>query len=199
MRLTELLHQKLARGRRVRVLAGAIADMLPGGAAALDVGSGDGEIASQILRLRPDVSIIGIDVLARESTAVPIEIFDGKTIPYDDESFDVVMLIDVLHHSDQQEVLLSEAKRVARASLVIKDHLLQGAMSRRTLRFMDSIGNDRHGVRVPFNYLTPTEWNAAYDRVGLHVDCQREKLGLYSWPAGLLFDRKLHFIARLNI
>src|SRR5207244_11235162 len=65
--------------------------------------------------------------------ALPIYIevrpFDGDTIPYEDGSFDVALLVDVVHHADHPLELLSEARRVARSCLVIKDQTLEGFRS----------------------------------------------------------------------
>ena len=79
------------------------------------------------------------------------------------------MLVDVLHQTDDPMNLLREAVRVARQAIVIKDHLLQGAFAYPTLRFMDWVGNARHGVALPYNYWTPAEWHGAFDKLGLAV------------------------------
>ena len=48
--------------------------------------------------------------------------FDGRTIPYADEEFDVALLCDVLHHAPEDAArLLAEAGRVARHVLVKDD------------------------------------------------------------------------------
>jgi SAM-dependent methyltransferase len=82
---------------------------------------------------RPDILIDGIDVRLRADAAFPIKAFDGKSVPFDNGSFDVVMLVDVLHHTDDPIGLLREAVRVARQAIVIKDHLLKGALAYSTL------------------------------------------------------------------
>src|SRR5205085_9858791 len=128
------------------------ARLIPQSASTLDVGCGDGQLASEIIRSRPDLSFKGIDVLVRPESAIPVSAFDGAHIPFPDCSFDVVMFSDVLHHTDDPLVLLREAARVARRSIVIKDHLIKGLLARPTLAFMDRVGNRRHGVPLPYNY-----------------------------------------------
>ena len=113
--------------------------------------------------------IDGIDVRLRADAAFPIKAFDGKFIAFDESSFDVVMLVDVLHQTDDPMNLLPEAVRIARQAIVIKDHLMQGAFAYPTLRFMDWAGNARHGVALPYNYWTPAEWHSAFDKLGLAV------------------------------
>ncbi len=125
--------------------------------------------------------------------------FDGLTLPYADRSHDAVMLIDVLHHTNDPIVLLREAARVARRAVVVKDHLREGFLAGPTLRFMDRVGNRRYGVPLPYTYWRTEQWGEAFRSLGLHVERWRDRLGLYAWPLHLLFERSLHFAARLTV
>ncbi len=196
--ILDRLHGGSIYPRRVERLSAALAPTFGPGARILDVGSGDGHIASRIARHRPDIQIEGIDVLARPSSAIPVKLFDGATIPFGDGSFDSVMFVDVLHHTDDPNVLLREAKRVARCTVVIKDHLREGFAADTRLRFMDWVGNARHGVRLPYNYWSRAQWIDAWGRASLSVESMREALELYPWPLSTAFDASLHFIAVLS-
>ncbi len=198
MALLDWLHQQLIPDRRIRILARHLADAVPHGVSVLDVGAGDGRLAAALLILRPDLQIRGVEVLMRPGAAIPIAPFDGSTLPVPDRGVDVVMMVDVLHHTDDPMVLLREAARVASHSVVIKDHDSAGALATPTLRFMDEIGNRRHGVRLPFNFWPRDRWQRAWDELGLRPTFSRERLGLYPFPANLLFDRSLHFVTRLE-
>jgi SAM-dependent methyltransferase len=198
MSLVGTAHANLVFGRRVRVLASQLASLLPKNAKVLDVGCGDGTLDSLILRSRPDLTISGIDVLVRPQTHIPVVPFDGNTIPYPDRAFDVVMFVDVLHHTDDPMVLLREARRVARLAIVLKDHTKDGVLAGPTLRFMDWVGNRHHGVVLPYNYWTQTQWERAMTDLGLAAATWNAKVGLYPWPATHLFDRALHFVAKLT-
>ena len=81
----------------------------------------------------------------------------------------MVTFVDVLHHAADPRALLAEGARVARHSLVIKDHLLRGFLAGPTLRFMDRIGNERHGVSLPYDYWRPETWTHAFEALGLRV------------------------------
>ncbi len=196
MSLIDSIHGGYVFKRRVRVLSGALAALLPKDASVLDVGCGDGLIAKLIMEHRPDVRIEGIDVLVRPHTHVPVKAFDGVKIPHGDGSFDTVMFVDVLHHTDDPMVLLREAARVARRSLVLKDHSMDGFLAGPTLRFMDWVGNARHGVVLPYNYWPKRRWDAAFAELGLKAEGYRQTLGLYPFPASCLFERSLHFVGR---
>lgn len=191
------IHNKLVFGRRVEVLANHLASLIPAGARVLDIGCGSGDIAAAILARRPDVTIEGIDVLVRGDTAIPVTAFDGETIPFAEGAFTLAMMVDVLHHTDDPAALLKEAQRVSTRGVLLKDHFRDGWLAGPTLRLMDWFGNVAHGVRLPYNYLSHREWQAVWRDNGLRVEQMTERLGLYPRPVGWLFDRRLHFIARL--
>lgn len=191
------LHSRLVFGRRARVLATALGELLPQNATVLDVGCGDGTIDAMILARRPDVSITGTDVLVRPATKIPVREFDGKTIPFPDRSFDVVSFVDVLHHANNADGLLAEARRVARRLIILKDHTAEHAMAFQILRLMDWVGNAHHGVALPYNYWSKSKWNSTFDKLGLEVQQWKSQLGLYPFPASLIFERGLHFVAAL--
>ena len=172
---------------------------MPSRAQVLDVGCGNGLLAHLIMQNHPGVEIKGADVLVRDETYIPVELFDGRNVPYDNASFDVVMFVDVLHHTEQPMALLREAKRVARHAVVIKDHFREGLFASSTLRFMDWVGNAHYGVALPHNYWSRPQWREAIETLGLKPTVWKEKIGLYSWPASWVFERSLHFIARLDL
>jgi len=197
--IAERLHASYGFDRRVRVLSQQLSDLFPEEATVLDVGCGDGTLDTLLTTLRPDLTIEGIDVLVRPETKIPVREFDGRTIPYPDDAFDCVLFVDVLHHSDDATRLLREARRVARESVVIKDHRRNGLFARRTLRFMDDVGNRRFGVDLPYHYMSQEEWDATFAEVGLTVREWKQDLGIYPWPTSLLFGRGLHYVARLGV
>ena len=118
---------------------------------------------------------------------------------YDDNSFDTVMMVDVLHHTEDPEILVREAKRVARNWLVLKDHTCDGIGAYPTLRLMDWVGNAGHGGALPYNYLSQHEWDDLFHRVGMTVESWDGQPNLYGNPGDWLFGRSLHFVARLAV
>jgi 2-polyprenyl-3-methyl-5-hydroxy-6-metoxy-1,4-benzoquinol methylase len=197
-RFLNTVHDKAVFRRRVRVLSGHLVRELDSSGTVLDLGCGDGSIAKAIMDRRPGLVFRGMDVLIRPHTLIPVEHFDGSVIPALDRSFDWVTIIDVLHHTDNPRQLLAEAARVARKGVVVKDHLREGLAARQTLRLMDWVGNKGHDVRLPYNYLSKQEWEAVFSDVGIAARSWRQSLSLYPFPACLVFDRDLHFIATLS-
>jgi ubiquinone/menaquinone biosynthesis C-methylase UbiE len=91
MSLVGNLHEHLVFSRRTSVLGREIANAIPAEAnSVLDVGCGDGTIDALLLKHRPALSIIGVDVLVRPKTHIVVQQFDGVHLPFDNQSFDVV-------------------------------------------------------------------------------------------------------------
>lgn len=197
-RVTTTLHSRLIFGRRVQALAEHLAGMIPSGATTLlDVGCGDGTLARSVVERRPELRARGVEIRARPHTAIPVQEFDGRILPFPDRSHDIVLLVDVLHHADDALLLVREAGRVAAREVIIKDHLTGTWLSHERLRLMDWVGNIGHGVPLRYAYWSPEEWRTAFAQAGLREVERRERLGLYGPVLRWLFERRLHFISRL--
>lgn len=162
MSLFAQTHNSLVFKRRTRVLSEKLAALMPDNARLLDIGCGDGTINKLISQFRPDLTISGTDLIVRPETHIPVEQFDGITLPYGDNSVDTTLFVDVLHHTDDPEILLKEAARVSRRYVIIKDHRRDGFLAGPTLRFMDWVGKKPHGIPLPYNYWSEEQWRAAF-------------------------------------
>lgn len=193
-----VLHDRLVHTRRVEILASWLAQLVPTDSRILDVGCGDGLLSVILCSKRPDLRLQGIDSRPREHTHIPVTLFNGFKIPFDKDSFDAVLFADVLHHTDDPEVLLREARRVTRRWVLLKDHFLEGFAAIQRLRFMDWVGNARFGVALPYNYWTENQWQHSWRKIGLWPEEVITRLGLYPGPANWIFGARLHFMARLR-
>jgi SAM-dependent methyltransferase len=198
MNLVERIHSDYVHNRRTNVLSDAFAGLMPQNGCVLDVGCGDGLVSRKIQDKRPDVAFEGVDVLIRPKVYIPVRHFDGVHLPYADSSFDATLIVDVLHHINDPELLIREAARVSRKLLLVKDHRRDGFLADPTLRFMDWVGNERHGVSSPANYWPEARWRETFAKFNLTVDYWTDDVPLYPHWASWLFGRSLHFIASVS-
>jgi SAM-dependent methyltransferase len=94
---------------------------LTGAASGLDIGVGPGLALQHIMSQNPQLAFAGVDIrdLRLPGIEVPLLVYEGHTLPFQDSEFDVVLLFYVLHHCCSPARLLSEAVRVARQKLII--------------------------------------------------------------------------------
>jgi SAM-dependent methyltransferase len=192
------IHEGYFHRRRTDVLAEHLTALLPPDASVVDVGAGEGIVAPKILDRRPDVRIAALEVHPRPDRHVPVEVFDGRTLPFPDASFDATLLVDVLHHADDPVALLAEAQRVARGTVILKDVIAEGALSTETLHLMERLANSAHGIRMPDTFWRKDVWEQTFERLGLSVESWNGRLGLYPFPMNLVFERRFHFVAKLR-
>ncbi len=177
-------------------VASAIASLAGETESLLDVGAGDGRVGAALrdaLRAR----VQGVDVLVQTDARIPVRSFDGATLPFENGTFEIVTLCDVLHHAADSETLLREALRVARRAVVIKDHYRFGRASNALLLAMDVIGNASQGILVRGTYLSPKEWIDLASRAGGRIDAQLWPLDVHAFPLRLATRSELQFAARI--
>ncbi len=199
-RLMSALHRPIYESR-LRVLVDAITPHLREGDRVLDVGCGVGTLGRALMdgpACPPDVQVDGLERFRRGGEPIPVTQYNGVTIPFEDQSHDVVIVADVLHHEEQPDRLLSECARVARRLLIVKDHIVQGPLAQQRIAFMDWAANAPYGVECLYRYNTPAEWTAVAQRHGFEVVEERSAMDLYPFGWNLVFGRRLQYFAALR-
>ncbi len=175
-----------------------LAAQIPPSASVLDIGCGDGAIGTLIAQIRPDIAIQGVEFLVRPECKIECTAFDGSSLPFPSDTFDVCLFVDVLHHTQDPAILLHEAARVSRSFVLLKDHLDESILDHVTLRFMDWVSNRPHGVVLTYNYQSRGEWAEYFLRCGLAETTWTTRVPLYPPPVSLLAGRGLHFVSLLR-
>lgn len=203
-------HKKASHSHRVKTLSETIYRdfLLPffnenDNLKVLDVGCGDMQIISELTNKLPESIFKGIDVFKLPENFVSDSYwqnyvwFDGINIPFKDNYFDVVLLMDVLHHIqiEKQLPLLREIKRVAKF-VIIKDHFEYGFFSRQMLRIMDLAGNWAYGVSIPKKYFTKASFASFLSAANCKKIKMTEGINLYQHlkPLNIILQNNWQFI-----
>jgi len=194
------MHKPVYRAR-LRALVDLITPHLREGDRVLDVGCGFGELGAALAahpRCPSGVRVEGLERVKRGNEKIPVTEYDGATIPLADDSFDVVILADVLHHDHDPDRLLAECARVAKRTLIIKDHARNGVLAQQRISFIDWAANAPYGVPCLYRYNSVEGWRASHARHGLAVADERTSINLYPPVVNLLFGRGLQYFAALD-
>jgi SAM-dependent methyltransferase len=186
---------------RIRGLAERVSQVLQPGDQVLDVGCGIGALGRAIMDLPsspPDVRVSRLERVRRGNELIPVDEYDGHTIPHADRSFDVVILADVLHHEKDPNHLLAECVRISRRLVIIKDHKPDGLFGHARICLLDWAANDPYSVPCLYRYQTLPQWRNMFVQHQLLVENEWTRLRLYPFPYWLFFTDRLQYMAVLK-
>jgi len=173
----------------------------------LDLGCGSMELTDHIAAGNRDIvdSITGMDIyepVAGTEREADYLRWDGSYIPLGDDSIDVVIASDLIHHVyPARERVARETARVAQW-LIIKDHFEYGPVSRAILRGFDLLGNWRnalYGANVfPERYLDRQSFDELCTAAGYDVASIDIGHNVYGDAFRWVFPPDYQFVALLK-
>lgn len=143
----------------------------------IDIGSGSCSICEILSENGFDITPLDIKNSSVVESIKPI-IYGGKKIPFPDKSFDVSLIITVLHHTQNPEKLLKEAKRVSKKIIIIED-IYSNIFQKYFTYFLDSLVNFEFRGH-PHSNKTDKGWKAAFKKLKLKITDTRID---YCFPA----------------
>ena len=165
-------------GLRARRVSGYLSGHIRPGGSLLDLGCGDGSVASSLGR-RLGLRVSGVDVVLQKKSHIPVVRYDGRNLPFRDRSFDTVMLIWVLHHTENPVGVLREAARVSRGEIVVMECHFRTPAQKRLLGIIDYLENRPSGIHVPMNFNTIRKWRNIFGEAGLEVVSEHTGFGVH--------------------
>jgi SAM-dependent methyltransferase len=182
------LEQRIFFPWRFKYLTNLLIPHLKNVTEVLDVGSGDGNLIKYLQSELNTVKFTAIDTYIQPNAVIPIKKYDGKSFPFDNNSFDCVMFNDVLHHTTDPKHIFEEACRVSRKYILLKDHYWKWSWDRFLLKVGDYMGNKPYGIDLPNNFFSIREWAALFNANCLRVEY------LYAWRYNVLDIGKQIFL-----
>lgn len=175
------VYKKAARG-----ICKDCAPFIAKGAKIIDIGCGRG-ITTNEFHDYFQAEILGVDVTDQRIIDFPFQKIDGKNLPFSNDSFDVALIINVLHHTDDPEKLLSEAKRITKEKIIICEDLKEKGIS----QFANWLHKSTYRISAPFlaqpnNFHSREEWKRKFSKYGLRVSFEK----IFSQPLGWLYPIK---------
>ncbi len=148
---------------RGKILLDTFGDWLKSDYNVLDIGCGNGTIAN-IVKEKYGCNIEGTDILDFIEFDIPFKKMENETtLDYDNKSFDISMLNDMLHHTRKQEDILKESLRVSKRVLIFETKPTIKA------KILDHVLNWGHNVDmpVPLTHKTPQQWSNLFSKLNV--------------------------------
>jgi len=198
--LMKRLHGPVYRSR----LAGLVEVLVPQLKQAdrvLDVGCGNGLLGRALMDAVPGLEVVGLERAVRENAAIKVQPYDGVTIPFVDDTFDVVIIADVVHHDPEPLRVLRECRRVAKRLVILKDHKVDGpavTLPYRRICLMDWAANVQYGIPCLYDYPTRAGWHDRFTQIAAPIVHEHQRLQLYPPPYRWFFTPALQYVAVLD-
>lgn len=176
--------------KRAGEIAARVLPHLRAGERVLDIGAGRALVADAIMNAGHPTSIVDVANLSLVEHLQP-KLYDGNTLPYEDNAFDVALLLTVLHHIPDPNNTLREARRVAKRVIVMED-IYASKSEKRFTQFGDSWLNWEWKGHPHSNH-DDAGWRAAFAKLNLRVTHYDESL---DWFFPFRFRHVLYVLER---
>lgn len=194
------MHRQVYKSR-MACLGNIIIPQLSENDKVLDVGCGFGEFSDYIIkneRTPKGIHIIGAEKFVRAGCLIEVKQINGGVLPFTDNSFNCVMILDVLHHEQNWNQLLDECIRVSKNLVIIKDHQVTSKLSYYRICLLDWLANKPYNIECLYRYFTVNEWKEIFKKKKLNIITEERYLKIYPYIYQKIFPGKLQYFAVLK-
>jgi len=128
----------------------------------LDFGCGDLSLSALLHKEFPTLAMTGVDVVDSgvRTDGVIFQLYDGKTLPFRNNSFDVSISYHVLHHCHDPRAAFGELARVTKKAMLIVEPVYRNGLDLFFMKIADRLGNGWRGVGIPmpFTFQKEATW-----------------------------------------
>jgi len=154
----------------------------------LDIGSGNGVLCAELRERGFEVTALDVSNLSFSDRIKPV-VYDGERMPFGDDSFDVGLLVTVLHHTRVPDRVLAEANRVAKRVIVIEE-IYSNLIDKYLTYLVDSLFNLEF-FGHPRTNRTDAGWREAFQRLGFMIVAAK-------YSRSILFLRRVTYVLERN-
>jgi len=156
----------------------------------LDFGCGDLKLGKAIAKNIPALSVTGVDIIRTNQPKeknVTFVLSDGKTLPFQKNTFDAVLSYHVLHHCQDPSYILDELVRVSKKTIILVEPVLRLSLEKPGFIFVDILTNLSRipNISFPFSVKHREWWEREFRRRKLNIRKEKSAGVLPIWlPIG---------------
>jgi 2-polyprenyl-3-methyl-5-hydroxy-6-metoxy-1,4-benzoquinol methylase len=132
----------------------------------LDIGAGPCNICKILKEQGYNITPLDIQNVSFVDNIKPI-LYNGIKIPFDKQTFDVALLLTVLHHTKHPDKIIKEAKRVSKRIIIIED-IYNNVLNKYLTFFFDSLTNFEFKGH-PHTNRNDEQWKDTFKKLGLKL------------------------------
>jgi ubiquinone/menaquinone biosynthesis C-methylase UbiE len=155
----------------------------------LDIGAGDCRL-DELLMKEQKCEVDSVDVDDYNKTSRKLPLFDGRRLPFEADSFDVVLLIFVLHHAQDARAVLEEARRVCRRHVIVFEDVNWTLWDRWMFRGFHRWLEWSQRIARPYQEWPPERWSQLAVELGFREHWQ----GLLGRQLSCFASRHIGFV-----
>ena len=149
----------------------------------LDFGNGSGAVAHRLAE-ESGARVTGVDVAQNSLFPIPAVSYDGATLPFRDNTFDLVYSVFVIHHCPDAEAAVREMCRVSKGRMLLVEDVWTNWINRFWLYLfhvifdlfmllMTLLGKATWSSFFRYQFKDDPGWKACLEKLGLRlVHCQ---------------------------
>lgn len=159
----------------------------------VDIGSGSGYVSSLLKSLGKDVTPVDVADFHGPRILQPV-VYNGMHLPFKNMTFDTALVLMVLHHTPDPDVVFSEVARVAK-NIVVIETSYTSLLNKIITVVADTIGNLRFLAHWK-SYKSDNEWRKFFDKHGFKVEESKKYYDRNVAALGASFLHILYYLKR---
>lgn len=152
--------------RRIQTIVGDDASIL-------DIGSGVGRLAEAMKYVMPRATVVCTDIEDYNRSSVPFVVASGDSLLFEDKSFNASTIFYVLHHTDNPEGILREAKRVSKDKVIVQEDTYRNILEKISYELHIRSFQRKHHLSRIGPARKDEDWQRMFEQEGFTVDSMR--------------------------
>lgn len=127
---------------------------------------------SKYIASKKKISLTGIDTIDYNIQDANFIKYNGGRLPFNDEQFDVVLSLFVLHHTDDSPFYLKELIRVSKRKIILCEDTYKNRIEEILVKLMDYFYNFNLFKNIDeraTNFKSVKEWNELFEKNKVNI------------------------------